>query len=254
MGSSSDEDVQVLIEQSEGKAVEFRVREAKGRRENVRIADVPSNINEGEFLDVCSMYNIMPEYKLARPSKYTRANEPLDSESIMLYEEDFQSRVRLPLSEPLKSFFSEYDITISQLHPNGLRFLCGIVELACRDETVVTAGGGLRSANLRQVIVEGYPIYSPSGRMRPNPSPAEMSPKKAKASKMSKITEAMNKKAEAKRFDKGIPLVILDPPADNAGVVSEFAHVKYVATIPSIEPSRKRPREVTVPIPPPFPS
>ncbi|KDP39841.1 hypothetical protein JCGZ_04186 [Jatropha curcas] len=63
MGSSGDEDVQVLLDQSEDKnaeATEFGVGEARGRKENIRIVDVPSDIDEGELLDICSMYDIAP--------------------------------------------------------------------------------------------------------------------------------------------------------------------------------------------------
>ncbi|KDP44634.1 hypothetical protein JCGZ_22053 [Jatropha curcas] len=105
MGSSSDEDVQVLIEHSEDEAVESGVGDTKGRKENVRILDVASDIDEDELFDICYMYDIFLENKLARPSEYIRANEPLNSDSIMLYKEDIRSRIRLPLFEPLKSFF-----------------------------------------------------------------------------------------------------------------------------------------------------
>ncbi|KDP46947.1 hypothetical protein JCGZ_07964 [Jatropha curcas] len=60
---------------------------------------------------------------------------------------------------------------------------------------------GLRSVNLRQVIAEGYPVRSPSRPIRPCPSSFEMAPKKAKASKMAKIAEAIKKKAKESRSD-----------------------------------------------------
>ncbi|KDP24981.1 hypothetical protein JCGZ_24319 [Jatropha curcas] len=66
-GSSSDEDIQVLIDQSEdenAEAIDSGVDEVKGRKEKIRIADVPSDIDEGELLDICSMYDVTPEYKL----------------------------------------------------------------------------------------------------------------------------------------------------------------------------------------------
>ncbi|KDP46948.1 hypothetical protein JCGZ_07965 [Jatropha curcas] len=137
MGSA---DVQILFEHSEDEAVESRVGEVKGRKDNIKIADIAFDIDEGELLDICYMYDISLEYMLARPSDYMRENEPLDSDSIMLYEEDFRPGVRLSLSEPL-SFFNEYNITVSQLHPNGLRFLCGNVKLAHQDGKALTAWG-----------------------------------------------------------------------------------------------------------------
>ncbi|KDP37783.1 hypothetical protein JCGZ_06462 [Jatropha curcas] len=51
----------------------------------------------------------------------------------------------------------------------------------------------LRSVNLKQVIVEGYPVYSLSKLRRSNPYPPEMDPKKVRSSKMSKIAKAMRK-------------------------------------------------------------
>ncbi|KDP23934.1 hypothetical protein JCGZ_27094 [Jatropha curcas] len=92
MGSSSDEDVQVLLDPSEDENTETtdsEVGKGKGKKENTRIADVPFDIDEGELLDVCSIYDIAPEHKLVRPSEYMRVNELLDSESIILYEESF---------------------------------------------------------------------------------------------------------------------------------------------------------------------
>ncbi|KDP39487.1 hypothetical protein JCGZ_04151 [Jatropha curcas] len=103
MGSSSDEDVQVLHDQSGDKYTE----------------DVDSRVGEAR--------------------EGMRMTEPLDEDAIMMYEESFQLGFRFRLSEPLKSFFNEYHITISQLHRNGLRFLCGIIELARRDGYNVTA-------------------------------------------------------------------------------------------------------------------
>ncbi|KDP29472.1 hypothetical protein JCGZ_19301 [Jatropha curcas] len=81
-----------------------------------------------------------------------------------------------------------------------------------------------------------------------------MAPKKAKASKMSKIDEAMKKKSKAERSDKETPLVVLDPPMDNVGTASEFVHVEHAPLSPSTGPSRKRLREVNVLVPPPLPS
>ncbi|KDP45949.1 hypothetical protein JCGZ_11852 [Jatropha curcas] len=67
MGSSSDEDVRVLDDQSEVSSssrvdenvevTESRVGEVKCRKENIMIAYAPSDIDEGELLDICSMYN-----------------------------------------------------------------------------------------------------------------------------------------------------------------------------------------------------
>ncbi|KDP26980.1 hypothetical protein JCGZ_22096 [Jatropha curcas] len=85
--------------------------------------------------------------------------------------------------------------------------------------------------------------------MRPNPSPSE-----GEDLKMAQIAEVMKKKAGSDRSDKGAPLVIIDPPADNAGVVSEPANVELPPTSPSTELSKKRLRELSVPAPPPLPS
>ncbi|KDP30093.1 hypothetical protein JCGZ_18597 [Jatropha curcas] len=81
-----------------------------------------------------------------------------------------------------------------------------------------------------------------------------MAPKKVKASEMLKIAEVMKKKAKAESFNKGMPLVILDPPTVDAVAASESAHVKHGPLSPPIEPSRKRPCEVKflVPSPPPL--
>ncbi|KDP39756.1 hypothetical protein JCGZ_02776 [Jatropha curcas] len=82
---------------------------------------------------------------------------------------------------------------------------------------------------------------------------SEMAPKKVKASEMLKIAEVMKKKAKAESFNKGMPLVILDPPTVDAGAASESAHVKHGPLSPLIEPSRKRPCEVKVLVPSPPP-
>ncbi|KDP24893.1 hypothetical protein JCGZ_25155 [Jatropha curcas] len=105
----------------------------------------------------------------------------------------------------------------------------------------------MRASFLMYSIMLEYKLACPLDYMRANEALDKMATKKAKASKMSKIAEAMNKNAKAERLDKGTPLVILDPLTDNAGVVSDSAHVEYVATSPSTEPSRKRPQEVMDP-------
>ncbi|KDP27338.1 hypothetical protein JCGZ_20270 [Jatropha curcas] len=178
MSSSGDDDVQVLHDQSryeKFKDTDSGVGEVKGKKENVRTANAPSDINEGELLDICFMYSIAPEYKFIRPSGNMRVIEPLDEDSIMI-------------------------ITISELHPNGLRFLYAIDALARQDGYTLTARAvrglyhfsvrpnedhcflqtkkdcnakGLAAVNLRQVIAVGYPVCSPSGPMRPNPSPTD---------------------------------------------------------------------------------
>ncbi|KDP37383.1 hypothetical protein JCGZ_08568 [Jatropha curcas] len=144
MRSSSDEDMRILADQSEDEimeAIESRVGEAKGRLENIRVTEIPYDIGKGKLLAITSKYDLALEYKLTRPESDMRINTPLDSKSIMLYEESFRFGFRFPLFEPLRSSFNEYEITISQLHRNGLRLLCGIVELAHRDWTTLTARG-----------------------------------------------------------------------------------------------------------------
>ncbi|KDP30364.1 hypothetical protein JCGZ_17093 [Jatropha curcas] len=131
-----------LVEKFEHEIVEAnesRVGEAKSKSENIRIADCPSDISKGKLLAIVFKYDVAPKYKLARPELDMRINTLLDDKPIMLYEESFCSGVRFPLSEPLRSFFNEYEITINQLHPNGLRLLCGIVELGRRNRTTLTA-------------------------------------------------------------------------------------------------------------------
>ncbi|KDP45541.1 hypothetical protein JCGZ_18778 [Jatropha curcas] len=66
--------------------------------------------------------------------------------------------------------------------------------------------GGLSSINLKQLIACGYPTCSPSGPIRPKPSLAGMAPKKAKRSKLlklSKVAEAMRKKLDVCNLEKG---------------------------------------------------
>ncbi|KDP32223.1 hypothetical protein JCGZ_13830 [Jatropha curcas] len=107
MGSSGDEDVHMLHDQfgdEHTRDMYLGVGEAKGRKENIRIIDVPSDIDEGELLNVCFTYNLSPECKLIWPLKGMRVTELLDEDSIMI-----------------------------QLHPNGLRLLCGLIELAHQD-------------------------------------------------------------------------------------------------------------------------
>ncbi|KDP30036.1 hypothetical protein JCGZ_18612 [Jatropha curcas] len=62
---------------------------AKSRNENVKVADIPSDIDEGELLDISSMYGGSLECKLVCPSEFMRVNEPLDNDSMMLYKESF---------------------------------------------------------------------------------------------------------------------------------------------------------------------
>ncbi|KDP30113.1 hypothetical protein JCGZ_18401 [Jatropha curcas] len=139
MNSSRDEDVQVLHDQSGDESfedIDLEASEVQYRKENVRIVNILSNIDEGELLDICFMYSIVLECKLIRPSGNMRVTEALDEDSIMM---------------------------------------------------------GLAVVKLRQVITVGYLVCSPSGSMRPNPSPTGMAPKKTKSSKMAKVTEAMKK-------------------------------------------------------------
>ncbi|KDP21748.1 hypothetical protein JCGZ_03378 [Jatropha curcas] len=189
--------------------MDLGVGEAKGRKENVRIANIPLDIDEGELLDVCFTYNLSPDYKLIRPSEVMRVTEPLDGDSITMYEESFRSGVRFPLSEPLKSFFNEYNITISRLYPNGLRLLgFGVPNHWSEDPlrhllasptpydrncVELIEARGLGSVNLRRVIAEGYLTCTLSGPMRPNPSFSSMAPKKTKSSRMAKVSEVMKK-------------------------------------------------------------
>ncbi|KDP23794.1 hypothetical protein JCGZ_00126 [Jatropha curcas] len=75
MGLASEEDVQVLFDQfkeEDTEVVESRTSGAKPWKENIRIIDVPLNIDEGELLDISSMYGVAPKYKLIRPFEYMR--------------------------------------------------------------------------------------------------------------------------------------------------------------------------------------
>ncbi|KDP46142.1 hypothetical protein JCGZ_06653 [Jatropha curcas] len=144
--SSASEEVQILVENSDSVSTDQEDTELhedgrsndKVRKANIKTKEVPSSIDESELLNVSYMYNIPSEYNLVHPSKYMRADEALDSESLMLYAEDFRSRVRLPLSESLISFCNEYHLTISQMHPNSLRIMCELTKLACQDGTQLT--------------------------------------------------------------------------------------------------------------------
>ncbi|KDP25913.1 hypothetical protein JCGZ_22984 [Jatropha curcas] len=59
------------------------VGEARAMKENVRITDVPFDIDEGELLDACFTYNLLQEYKLIQPSEGMSVIEPLDRDSII---------------------------------------------------------------------------------------------------------------------------------------------------------------------------
>ncbi|KDP43355.1 hypothetical protein JCGZ_25460 [Jatropha curcas] len=259
--------------------VDSVVGEVRGRKENVWIVDVPSDIDEGELLDICFTYNLSLEYKLIRPSESMRVTEPLDEDSIMMYEESFRSGVRFPLSEPLKLFFNEYHITISQLHPNGLRFLCCIIELARQDGYNVMArtillnrwsedplrhvlasptpygqtcmelikAMGLGCVNLRQVITKGYLTYLPSGPMRPNPSIRRMAPKKLKSSNMAKVAKVMKKKITAKGLGKEVPSEVPSTRQVEVDVTARVAPSELPPSSLTTGPPRKRQRETNVP-------
>ncbi|KDP27302.1 hypothetical protein JCGZ_20290 [Jatropha curcas] len=66
-------------------------------------------------------------------------NRAVGEDSIMMYEESFRSGVRFPLSEPLRSFLNDYNITIRQFHLNVLRLSCSIIALACKKGHSLTA-------------------------------------------------------------------------------------------------------------------
>ncbi|KDP29273.1 hypothetical protein JCGZ_19438 [Jatropha curcas] len=86
ISSSRDEDVQVLHDQSGDENfedIDSGASEAKDRKENIRIANIPFDVDEGELLDICFMYSIVPKYKLIRPSGNIRVTEPLDEDSII---------------------------------------------------------------------------------------------------------------------------------------------------------------------------
>ncbi|KDP36205.1 hypothetical protein JCGZ_10296 [Jatropha curcas] len=55
-----------------------------------------------------------------------------------------------------------------------------------------------------------------------------MAPKKVKSSKVSNVTEAMKKKSKVENSDKGLPLVVLDPPTTDVGGVLESCEVMDV--------------------------
>ncbi|KDP35369.1 hypothetical protein JCGZ_10353 [Jatropha curcas] len=57
----------------------------------------------------------------------------------------------------------------------------------------------------------GYPVCSPGGPIRPNPTLTGMAPKKTKSSKMAKVAEAMKKQAAADSSRKEVPPAMLDP-------------------------------------------
>ncbi|KDP46141.1 hypothetical protein JCGZ_06652 [Jatropha curcas] len=98
--SSASEEVQILVENSDSVSTDQEDTELhedgrsndKVRKANIKTKEVPSSIDESELLNVSYMYNIPSEYNLVHPSKYMRADEALDSESLMLYAEDFRSR------------------------------------------------------------------------------------------------------------------------------------------------------------------
>ncbi|KDP32918.1 hypothetical protein JCGZ_13699 [Jatropha curcas] len=160
MGSSSDKEMPTLAKLFEDEIIETNEAkggEARDRAENIRVSDVPSDISEGELLAVSIKYDLGSEYKLTRPRLNVRANAPLDDEeSMILYEEDLHSGVWFPLSEPLRSFFNKHGITVSQLHPNGLRLLCGIAKLEHRYGTTLTASSMDRLYRLQHRLTEDH--------------------------------------------------------------------------------------------------
>ncbi|KDP30429.1 hypothetical protein JCGZ_16668 [Jatropha curcas] len=238
--------------------IDSEVGEVRGRKENIRIVDVSSDIDDGELLDVCFTYNLSPKYKLIHPSEGIRVTEPLDGDSIMMYEESFRSGVQFPLSEPLKSFFNEYNITVSQLYPNGLRLLCGLIALAHQDGYNVKVRARaveelyhfsvhpmkdhcfLQAKNNYNAIAKDYPTYSPSGLMRPNPSFSEMAPKKSKSFKMAKVAETMKKKANAGSLRKDVPSVVFDAQSIEVDTVAEVTRSELPPSSPMVESLRKR--------------
>ncbi|KDP45976.1 hypothetical protein JCGZ_11879 [Jatropha curcas] len=216
MGSSSDEEIQVLLNQFDDdniEAINLGAGEAKGKKENVRITNVPYGINKGELLDICFIYHIALEYKLIRPSESMRVTEPLDGDSIMI-----------------------------QLHPNSLRLLCDIETLACQDRHDLMAQGVHELCNLyvqpnqdHYFLQErnncGFGVSNqwsddPLCHLPASPTPedlrlcgvdkghrinicgleAGMAPKKAKGSKMAEIAKAKKKKAKESRSNQGLPL------------------------------------------------
>ncbi|KDP31167.1 hypothetical protein JCGZ_11543 [Jatropha curcas] len=248
-GSPGGEDIQGLFDRPDDdhvKEEDSGVGEARGGKENVRVADMPSSIDEGELLDISLVYQIPLEYQLIRPKEQMRITEPLDKNSIMMYEESFRSGVRLFLSESLKSFFNEYNITISQLHPNGLRFLCGIIALAHQDEHVLTA----------RVVWELYHIG-----VHPNEDhcflQAEkdrniMALKKVKNSEIKKVAEAMRKQAATESLVKEVLAAVLDQQTPEVGEtldIQGYFMKKYGVSCSLQEngPSRKMARHCLFP-------
>ncbi|KDP25173.1 hypothetical protein JCGZ_24191 [Jatropha curcas] len=110
MGSPSNEEMPTLAKLSKDEIVEANeceVGKARDTVENIKVSDVPSDINEGELLAIASRYDFASEYELVRPGSDMRANTPLDDdEFMMLYEESLHSGIQFPLFEPLKSFFN----------------------------------------------------------------------------------------------------------------------------------------------------
>ncbi|KDP31627.1 hypothetical protein JCGZ_14852 [Jatropha curcas] len=202
---------------------------ARGRKEYVWIADVPSNINEGKLLDVCFTYNLSLEYNLIRPSESMGVIEPLDEDSIImllcaiiaLARQDeynmiartFQDLYHFPVHPNEDHCFlqakNNYDIFAKKSKISFLKNWKSKYFIVKHPGELIKARG-LVCVNLRQVIAEGYPTCSSSGPMRPNPSIHEMAPKKSKSSKMAKVAEAMKKKAATEGSGKEVPSVVPD--------------------------------------------
>ncbi|KDP43271.1 hypothetical protein JCGZ_22823 [Jatropha curcas] len=224
--------VHTLAEHSEDEIVEANeseVGEANGRLENINVTDVPSDISEGELHTIVSKYDLAPDYKLFVP-RQTCELTLLWITSPSCYMERAFALVFCFLPKPLKSLFNDYEITNIQLHPNDLRLLCGIYELARRDGTTLTD----------QRVGELYRMYHRVNEDHCFFQAKRMTPKNAKGSKMSKLAKVMKKKSGTDSSKKGRPVVIINPLAPKPETAQKSPSDKPTPLSPPVAPSHQK--------------
>ncbi|KDP44754.1 hypothetical protein JCGZ_01254 [Jatropha curcas] len=144
------------------------------RKENIRVADISSELSESDLLELSLIYGIPPNYRLILPTSDVRIIDHLNADQIMVYEEDLRVGVRFPLSKEIFDFLNTYEVTLSQIEPNSLCMLIGLSILAARNGCELTMGvvNEMYDLKFREIedhyylsAKDGFDIFSEEGKI-----------------------------------------------------------------------------------------
>ncbi|XP_065859767.1 uncharacterized protein [Euphorbia lathyris] len=114
---------------SEGKRFE-RVK-CPRRPESLVVEDAHSIIVADDLPSISVVYRLGEPYELAALNEETRAHHAGCVNELIIYEEQLESGMRLPLLPFFVEVLKEYDLCPGQIHPNGWRMMVAFYSL-CR--------------------------------------------------------------------------------------------------------------------------